>query len=1245
MKKRKFLYLFPLAALILSGCTFQEALKTSKSWVRDNLYTPAKGLVDNLLGKESKEEEKKDEEQQQPGGDQPGGDQPGGGGEEQVVVSSIAVKENSVKAEFWVGDQFSVEGGKLILSKSDQTTEEVDMTLDMVPVKPDMTHAAEHLQVNVSYLEKATSYFINVTAHPDPQITITGETTLEVNAGESIALPTVTAVDHLGNALTVEHEDEFGGSTISNGQFTSKVAGAHNIIFYAEDAFGGSGTETVTVNVLPATAENNEVSAAENNPANITTYGTYKENFAKGVNSPYYKSLVDGREAAEISATSDAIAGNSLVFNARLLLGNAAYPLFGKVINDVVLRDTQVTYTISFDYKAINSDGCFDGLYFSPSYDTDAGSQGKDTKLSPVAGVTKHFEETYSRFVFPSTSANCYLRFFNYNASNPNVDSFIAVDNFVITAKQETQLTYVTPTTEQLLAEDGFSWNMSTACPEISNTSFVAVNEIENAAMKSAMEASDLFGENVVRIAGGNDHLMRSLNGSNVIQGKILEVQFWYYAVDDLDNVIFMGCNGGNPTLQGENLVRETIDGNIKKITAKLLLNSYAGTDVVNFYGGANDDIYVGKITAKLYDYVAPQEVVSKPDAHIPTTAELSAGYTWNMVDSFLDFDNSEYIDVANMEDEEAKAAIQANAEFGTNVLRFNGGAMCLGVGAANLTPGYTLTVDIDYYNIQDEFQYFILRGASDADNVTQPGSTWSRTTVSGNFKHFHYEGQLPNTLRDTTMTTYNGNVKMLIGKVTISCSEPIPPALSFDNHVATAAELQAGFTWIPGADNAHPGFDNFCETVDVSALENADAKTALQGVSAQYAQHIVLDGGNAIFQGLNGTNVPDGKVLTVEIYYYMVTDFNHFLLNGNGAGTREVISGNLKKWSITVSPTASFQWVSIYHGGEGYVYKITALLEELSIPEGETPNGHKGNDVITMYESGTEFLEGPSRAGYTTSAYDGGIENLASLEGMGSAPKKVSIADANYIIIMSQGNETKIEAGYTYTITAYVYNVDWNGAIMFTNGTSEFWNVNNPGTAGYHVLTAEFTAAASCNYFSLYTNSPGSGSFYLGNVTVTLHPFVTAAGNKVGDKITMYESGTEFLEGPSRAGYTTSAYDGGIENLASLEGMGSAPKKVSIADANYIIIMSQGNETKIEAGVKYRITAYVYNVDWNGAIMFTNGTSEFWNVNNPGTAGYHVLTAEFTAAGACNYFSLYTNSPGSGSFYLGNVVVEVLAV
>ena len=90
MKKRKILYLFPLAALILSGCTFQEGWETVKGFMGDKVYEPAKTWVENLLG--IKHEEKKEEKEDQQGGGQQGGGehqgegggQQGGGGEEQT---------------------------------------------------------------------------------------------------------------------------------------------------------------------------------------------------------------------------------------------------------------------------------------------------------------------------------------------------------------------------------------------------------------------------------------------------------------------------------------------------------------------------------------------------------------------------------------------------------------------------------------------------------------------------------------------------------------------------------------------------------------------------------------------------------------------------------------------------------------------------------------------------------------------------------------------------------------------------------------------------------------------------------------------------------------------------------------------------------------------------------------------------------------------------------------------------------
>lgn len=56
MKKRKILYLFPLAALVLSGCTFQEGWDATKTWVSDHIWTP---ILNLFGGKKSEDSGKK----------------------------------------------------------------------------------------------------------------------------------------------------------------------------------------------------------------------------------------------------------------------------------------------------------------------------------------------------------------------------------------------------------------------------------------------------------------------------------------------------------------------------------------------------------------------------------------------------------------------------------------------------------------------------------------------------------------------------------------------------------------------------------------------------------------------------------------------------------------------------------------------------------------------------------------------------------------------------------------------------------------------------------------------------------------------------------------------------------------------------------------------------------------------------------------------------------------------------------
>ena len=80
MKKRKVLFLLPVAALILSGCTVQEGWDTVSKFFTESVYEPVKNWVEDLLG--IKHEEKKDEKKDDQGGQEGGGDHGGEGGGE-----------------------------------------------------------------------------------------------------------------------------------------------------------------------------------------------------------------------------------------------------------------------------------------------------------------------------------------------------------------------------------------------------------------------------------------------------------------------------------------------------------------------------------------------------------------------------------------------------------------------------------------------------------------------------------------------------------------------------------------------------------------------------------------------------------------------------------------------------------------------------------------------------------------------------------------------------------------------------------------------------------------------------------------------------------------------------------------------------------------------------------------------------------------------------------------------------------
>ena len=67
MKKSKLLILFPVMGLFLSGCTFQEGLQSTKSWINSHIYQPLKSFFSSSSTPAPSEEGKKEEEKKDEG--------------------------------------------------------------------------------------------------------------------------------------------------------------------------------------------------------------------------------------------------------------------------------------------------------------------------------------------------------------------------------------------------------------------------------------------------------------------------------------------------------------------------------------------------------------------------------------------------------------------------------------------------------------------------------------------------------------------------------------------------------------------------------------------------------------------------------------------------------------------------------------------------------------------------------------------------------------------------------------------------------------------------------------------------------------------------------------------------------------------------------------------------------------------------------------------------------------------------
>lgn len=450
----------------------------------------------------------------------------------------------------------------------------------------------------------------------DPTLTISGEKSFTVAAGQNLTLPTVSAKDYDNKDLTslIEVEDLFENKTISNGVFNAKTAGVHRLAYSVETADGRYAEDEIQVTVTPHHAETFDVTD-HNDPAAIKTYGTFKENFAKGRKSPL-AAVTDSNNGSYLTATEEAINGNSMVILPNQLAGSASNSLFLGAFNDSFNRGVATTYHVSFKYKVLEgSQADLSNFYFGLSWDEFSGLNNAFVGNKCEIGTV--YEYSCS---FPGTkvamTGNAYFFFFKLTAAA--TETKVVIDDFVVSAEECAAITEVTPTAADLQASGGFTWDWSSKGGSFSNGSPVIIDNLDNNEAKTAMKASEDFGTNAIRLINADGHLFSGLTKDNMIVDKKLIIDMTYYAVNGNGFYLIMMGTNGNPT----QTVTTTNEGNIYKVHLETKIES--GWYQLNVYGANNPnfEIYLGKMNVQ----------ITEPDVVEAGKTPLGneVGKTWN---------------------------------------------------------------------------------------------------------------------------------------------------------------------------------------------------------------------------------------------------------------------------------------------------------------------------------------------------------------------------------------------------------------------------------------------------------------------------------------------------------------------------------------------------------------------------------------------------------------------------------------
>lgn len=444
----------------------------------------------------------------------------------------------------------------------------------------------------------------------DPKFVYDGAKEFTVNAGEDLTLPEVKALSGDGKtdiSDLIELEDLNDNKSLNSSltKFNSKIAGEHVLSYYVEEGTGEdvkSATLDIKVTVKAATENTFEISDEEADLGSIKEYKSFKDGFEKGKDSYIYKALGDANNATELCATSDAVMGNSLIIDFNKTAGSAMNSVFIS-LNDSLIRSEKVNYIVEFDYKIIDGTN-FGNVYFGARWDGTDGINVQFANGKEASDGVIHYSHKFTEVEYP-TDGNCGFFFFKLSADS-NQGCKIAIDNIVIKASKITTYTEVKPTSDQLLADGGFTFNWKDKGSKFDQGETISV---EDATLDSEyineMKTTykDYFGTNVMHLTGRDDHKFYGLDTTNLVVGKVVTVKYRFYGASfdaSKFNMIIMSSSGNHTENDG---VKFSQVGTSKFYDFEYTCKIASGDYQLNWYPqDSSFDIYVGNMNVTLKD-------------------------------------------------------------------------------------------------------------------------------------------------------------------------------------------------------------------------------------------------------------------------------------------------------------------------------------------------------------------------------------------------------------------------------------------------------------------------------------------------------------------------------------------------------------------------------------------------------------------------------------------------------------------